>query len=285
MTTTEWTIHVQTHENEPAAAISIPAGISVSDFLASCGQDVERLAVLANPTLPVFKLADGGIYRLVTGRKRRRLEELDPEMRNFVNENFVAKSLFDNFNNKLDTVNQTALNLSIEIKDSQSACREKQAKINQLMLERVQVLKDASSLYQRGIVELQLKIFMGAHVIDPKNPNEFQCKGQFHPKTFPSAMKHWRHCDKLGGKLNILTHFSQGLLTFSAEPQRVEACLDDLYGAFSSTMHVSIGVEFPITVIPFQDDAMTLALLTFLGQYAIPFVVAAEGESEVPLPR
>lgn len=67
MTTTEWTIHVQTHENEPAAAISIPVGISVSDFLASCGQDVERLAVLANPTLPVFKLADGGVYRLVTG--------------------------------------------------------------------------------------------------------------------------------------------------------------------------------------------------------------------------
>lgn len=203
-------------------------------------------------------------------------------MRNFVHENFVAKSLFDNLNNKLDTVNQTALNLSIAIKDSQS-CREKQAKINQLMLERVQILKDASSLYQRGIVELQLRTFIGAHVIDPKNPEEFQCKGQLHPKTFPSAMKHWRHCDKLGGKLNILTHFSQGLMTFSAKPQRVEAYLDDLYGAFSSTMHVSIDDEFPITVIPFQDEAMTLALLTFLGQYAIPFVVAAEGESKVSL--
>lgn len=67
MTTLWITIHVQTHENAPPAAVSIPAGTSVSDFLASCGRDAERLAVLDNPVLPVFQLVDGGVYRLVTG--------------------------------------------------------------------------------------------------------------------------------------------------------------------------------------------------------------------------
>jgi len=223
------------------------------------------------------------IIQIVLGRKRRRLDELDPEVQIFVHENFVAKSLYDDLNNKLDTLNKTALNLSIETKDSQSACRENEAKISQLMLERVQVLKDASSLYQRGIVELQLQTFIGVHAANPKNPKEFRCQGLFYQKTFTAAMKHWRHCDKLGGKLNILARYAQGLMTFSADPQRVEACLDDLYGALSTSMHFSIGVEFPITVIRFQDDAMTLALLTFLRQYAIPFVVSAEGESKVSL--
>lgn len=76
------------------APISIPAETSVATFLQHCEENVERI-VDARTGLPVFFLADNQSYRLISGRKRKRYDDLDMETKLFVLENYVEKKAYD----------------------------------------------------------------------------------------------------------------------------------------------------------------------------------------------
>lgn len=149
----------------------------------------------------------------------------------------------------------------------------------QLQLERAHIFKDACSMYQRGYVELQLRVCMGLHRDNPENPNQFMCQNVAYDKNFTATMRHWRGC-KLKQKPVIRTRYSKDALLMQASQPSVEACLDNLYDLIS---YFNLDDGFPVRVPRFdQNDALTLALLTFFDAASIPYDVIPTLEFKDP---
>jgi len=211
-----------------------------------------------------------------TSRKRAKseciLEKYGEERANEVLAHFVGKEKYDDLKKQFDALLQQFL-------DNDKSFKILQIKEHQLELERNQMFKDATTLYKWGIVELLLQTFLSQHQQDPEN-KLFYCydvngRENWFNTSFSSVMKHWRCCP-LNSGLEILTSYEEGLLKFSDERGRVEWSIDHLYGTISNMLHLKVEESFPIKVIQLSDKSDTLALLTFLKRFYIPFVVAPE---------
>eukprot|EP00457_Paulinella_chromatophora_P015359 gb/GEZN01015962.1/.p1 GENE.gb/GEZN01015962.1/~~gb/GEZN01015962.1/.p1 ORF type:complete len:126 (+),score=27.36 gb/GEZN01015962.1/:316-693(+) len=89
-------------------------------------------------------------------------------------------------------------------------------------------------------------------------------------------MRHWRHCTKgRGRRPTILRKFSDGIFTVQAQLNEVEEAVDSLYGRLSSDAHFCIADALPMRVRRLDSDAATLALVSFLQHYDVPFVLEA----------
>ncbi|RYH12639.1 hypothetical protein EON65_37715, partial [archaeon] len=68
--------------------------------------------------------------------------------------------------------------------------------LHSLQAERAVYLKAALKMFQRGIVELELQVFLGIHTIRSKNNKQFFCGSppQAYNCDFSSLMRHWRTC-------------------------------------------------------------------------------------------
>ena len=159
-------------------------------------------------------------------------------------------------------------------------------KLYHLELERSQIFRDATLLYKRGIVELQLQIFIGLHRSEDYDDGyglRMVCDdGWDQPISFTSAMHHWRKCPLHSSPPHILTYYEDGLLVSIKNVQKsyVEKAIDKLYGTISQELHLSTCENYPIKIIRFPRNEDTLAMLSFLGHYHLPFTVV----SEHPLP-
>jgi len=218
-----------------------------------------------------------------TSRKRTKseciLDKYGEEKANEVLAHFVGKEKYEKAEEKYDDLKKQFDALLQQFLDNDKSFKTLQAKEHQLELERNQVFKDATTLYKRGIVELLLQTFLSQHQQDPENKLFYCCdvNGQENwlNTSFSSVMRHWRCCP-MNSSLEILTSYEEGLIKFSDDRRRVEWSIDHLYGIISNMLHLKVEESFPIKVIQLSDKSDTLALLTFLKAFHIPFVVAPE---------
>jgi hypothetical protein len=192
------------------------------------------------------------------------LEKYDDVQANEIKANFVDKEEFDRI-----------LNLFLE-KDA--ALQKVIEKERQLALERNQIFRDATTLYKRGIIELLLQTFLNRHC---QENGQFLCKDCHNNDTwfnvnFTSVMKHWRLCPLHETSPVVINHYEEGLYKVDDEKARVIWSIDNLYGTISNMVHMKVEESFPIKVIPMPDKSDTLALLSFLNAYYIPFTVAPD---------
>ena len=99
---------------------------------------------------------------------------------------------------------------------------------------------------------------------------------EWYPLSLSSLMNHWLDCDK-HTKPKILTSFSHGTKKWQAGVSEVTRSIKALYGALSSNVHFarsSVGAR--LLMEPMESDASTLALVTFLTHYDIPFSMNME---------
>lgn len=138
--------------------------------------------------------------------------------------------------------------------------------------ERATVFRDACVLYKRGIVELQLSLFMDSH---GGTHYEFYCGRDVIPKTFKDAMHHWCSCPL--HEVHILNSYKEDRVNLAlyAEKEAVKNSLFYLYDTISSLLHFNAGEEYPIRVVPFAKPADTLAFMTFLQHYSISMFLAS----------
>lgn len=143
---------------------------------------------------------------------------------------------------------------------------------NHLQLERSTVFRDSCILYKRGIIELQLSVFINNH---ENTYDEFYCDNTAFRKTFSAAMHHWRSCKH--HKVKILENYREDKLNLKlfAPEKEVNDSLDYLYETLSGMIHFKAGEEFPIKIVPFGRDADTLAFITFLHHYDIPMFLVS----------
>ena len=207
------------------------------------------------------------------------LEKLDVNQQNSILAYFVSKETFDSERQKLDSERQK---LDNALAESLSQLKWRV----QFESERAQIFKDATFLYKRGIIELQLHIFIGHH--EPTEDGRKICcedkNGEYIEVncSFSAAMKHWLDCPKHGTRPNILSSYKNGLTTISAEMRDVEWAISHLYESISNNnIHFNSGASYPIKVIEFRDTYNTLAFLSFLTHYEVPFEVQKE-ESAPP---
>eukprot|EP00457_Paulinella_chromatophora_P011527 gb/GEZN01011672.1/.p1 GENE.gb/GEZN01011672.1/~~gb/GEZN01011672.1/.p1 ORF type:complete len:213 (-),score=42.86 gb/GEZN01011672.1/:23-661(-) len=143
-----------------------------------------------------------------------------------------------------------------------------------LETERAQVFRDASYMYERGIVELQLHLLFEKH--ESKQGTQFRCNGVWHNKSFTSLMKHWYDCERNGSQPPVVqTQYKEGMITISESKDNVENAIKNLYQTLSAPAHFNIGDSYPIRIHPFDSNAKTLALITFFHHHSIPFTVVA----------
>jgi hypothetical protein len=192
------------------------------------------------------------------------LEKYDEVQANEIKANFVDKEEFD-----------TILNLFLE-KDAALQVVSHQER--QLALERTQIFKDATTLYKRGIVELLLQTFLNQHY---QENGAFECRDcngatAWFDVNFSSVMRHWRLCPMHSKPPEVINHYEEGLYKVDDEKARVIWSIDNLYGTMSNMVHMKVEESFPIKVIPMADKSDTLALLSFLRAYYIPFTVAPD---------
>ena len=79
----------------------------------------------------------------------------------------------------------------------------------QYQLERSQYLKDAISMYQRGIVELELQTFvhLPSHTVFDGD-KKFRCDSKYINNDFTSVLRHWRECKDIA-PVHWLTDYVQ----------------------------------------------------------------------------
>lgn len=145
-----------------------------------------------------------------------------------------------------------------------------QASKDQLQIERRSIFIDAVKLYQRGIVELLLNGFASLHVQDQENGvTKFCCNGFWHDLSFGKLMDHWEKCSLHENLPIIKTQFYDSKFQLYAKPATVSNALKYLYSTLSSSIHFK--TEFPVTIFRLENDYDSLALVTFLEFYQIPF--------------
>ena len=151
-------------------------------------------------------------------------------------------------------------------------------KEHQLSLERSQIFRDATTLYKRGIIELLLQTFLNMH---PQENGQFYCKdcngtNTWFDVNFTTLMKHWRLCPLHTREPVVINRYEEGLYKVQDDKARVIWSIDNLYGTISNMVHMKVVDSYPVKVIPMQDNSDTLALLSFLNAYDVPFSVAPD---------
>lgn len=89
-------------------------------------------------------------------------------------------------------------------------------------------------------------------------------------------MQHWRHCQLHSVAINCSRQI--GVRKFKADKPNVESALDNLYTNLSTTQHFKSGDSYPIKIVPFEQDASTLALTIFLDHYHIDYELLCNEE-------
>ena len=202
------------------------------------------------------------------------LENFDTTTKMSVLQYFVKKEDFEDEKSKKEKYLQMYHN---KVADSEK----KMQKLYHLELERSQVIRDSALLYKRGIVELQLQIFIGLHRSedfgDGRGLRMVCDDGWEEPISFTSAMRHWRTCPLHSSSPHIRTNYEEGLVSIkNVEKKYVEQSIDNFYGTLSQELHFSAGENYPIKIIRFPRNEDTLAMLSFLEHYDIPFFVVGE---------
>jgi len=139
-------------------------------------------------------LAEGPNTEALLAKKRKSMEEATrakDTCPNYFEENLIVASQLQS---SRDEVSSLSAQLLKEKDESARLLREI------LVLDRMKahfekerstVFRDACNLYKRGIIELQLSVFMNEH---DNEYNSFTCDGVVHQKTFSEAMHHWCEC-------------------------------------------------------------------------------------------
>jgi hypothetical protein len=151
-----------------------------------------------------------------------------------------------------------------------------------LQAERAAYLKAALKMFQRGIVELELQVFLAQHTNRSKNRKQFLCGTP--PVAincdFSSLMRHWRTCPMHASPPGVVNQLQVGARKFTATANSVEISLDNLYSSLSTPQHHKSG-DYPIKLTPFSDDADTLALVSFLDFYKVEYCLLCDEEGVV----
>eukprot|EP01036_Dinobryon_divergens_P038149 gene38149-50026_t len=155
--------------------------------------------------------------------------------------------------------------------------------LHHLQMERSIVFRDSALLYKRGIIDLQLQIFISLHDhVDDGHQLRMVCdNGWDAPLSFTSAMKHWLNCPKHPSAPCVYTHFEDGLMVIkNTNKKEVEKSIENLYATISQTLHFNAGESFPLKIVRFAQNADTLAMISFLSFYDVNFSIV--GDQPVP---
>ena len=153
--------------------------------------------------------------------------------------------------------------------------------VHYLQAERAVYLKAALKIYQRGIVELELQVFLGTHTSRSTNGKQFFCGSPpvGHNCDFSSLMRHWRTCPLHTTPPVIVDKKQVEARQFKAPLQNVETAVDNLYTSLSTSQHFK--TDYPIKLTPFTEDADTLALVSFLDFYKVDYCLLCDEQGKV----
>jgi len=200
------------------------------------------------------------------------LENFDGPTKLSVLQYFVSKNDFENENRKKEEYLEKYLDvLGKQLTMSNI--------LHQLQMERSQVFRLSAMFYKRGIIELQLLIFIGLHMSYFDGPVErMLCEnGWDAPISFSSAMKHWLTCPKHLVAPFVHTHFEDGMVIINnVKKSEVEKAIENLYGLISDNSHFKGGDSLPVKIVRFTHDNDTLAIISFLDHYHIQYFVVDE---------
>jgi hypothetical protein len=194
---------------------------------------------------------------------------LDENKQNAVLAHFRPKEEIDEVNARMNEVIEAREALHHKYESLLSDYTKVAEKKGRMDSERAQIYRDAASMYKRGMVELQLNLFLKEH--NYITSSEFRCDGCMYPKTMTSLMRHWRTCSKHKSKPTILTHKQDGMIRLDADRAAVEDALDKLYSTLSSNIHAKFGEQYPVVVCPLPQACDTLALLSFFEHCDIAY--------------
>ena len=150
-----------------------------------------------------------------------------------------------------------------------------------LQTERAVYLKAALKMFQRGIVELELQVFLSIHPDRSNNKKQFFCGN---PQMgfncdFSSLMRHWRTCSLHKSPPVILDKKQVDARQFKSTTSNVENAVDNLYTTLSTPQHFK--TDYPIKLTPFTEDADTLALVSFLEYYDVEYCLLCDEQGRV----
>lgn len=153
--------------------------------------------------------------------------------------------------------------------------------IHSLQAERTVYLKAALKMFQRGIVELELQVFLGIHSTRSKNNKHFYCGSPTisHNCDFSSLMRHWRTCSLHTSPPVIVDRKQVEARQFKSTRVNVENAVDNLYVSLSTSQHFK--TDYPIKLTPFTEDADTLALVSFLEFYKVDYCLLCDDQGIV----
>eukprot|EP01035_Chromulina_nebulosa_P026056 gene26056-34056_t len=149
-----------------------------------------------------------------------------------------------------------------------------------LRAERAVYLKAALKIFQRGIVELELQVFLGTHTSRSTNGKQFFCGSPpvGHNGDFSSLMLHWRTCPLHTTPPVIVDKKQVEARQFKAPLQNVETAVDNLYTSLSTSQNFK--TDYPIKLTPFTEDADTLALVSFLDFYKVDYCLLCDEQGK-----
>lgn len=153
--------------------------------------------------------------------------------------------------------------------------------IHSLQAERTVYLKAALKMFQRGIVELELQVFLGIHTTRSKNNKQFFCDSPAvgYNCDFSSLMRHWRTCSLHTSPPVVVDKKQVEARLFKSTQLNVENAVDNLYMSLSTSQHFK--TDYPIKLTPFTEDADTLALISFLEFYKVEYCLLCDEQGIV----
>ena len=197
------------------------------------------------------------------------METLNEQTQLIVFKNFIDLERYNELEKRHDVLFETY----IQLQKSKDLLSQKVIKFER---ERGQIYKDASLLYKRGILELQLQLFLSMH--SKTDEHFFVCAdGGTYACNFSSAMRHWRTCPMHDVAPVIRTEMRDSLVCIQANENSVMSSTDNLYSTLSQQIHFNPGESYPIRISQFDR----LALLSFFDFYEVPYFV----ERYNPIPQ
>jgi hypothetical protein len=153
--------------------------------------------------------------------------------------------------------------------------------LHYLQAERAVYLKASLKMFQRGIVELELQVFLGIHTSRSENNKRFFCGSPpvGHNCDFSSLMRHWRTCPLHISPPVIVDKRQVEARQFRSTLQNVENAVDNLYTSLSTSQHFK--TDYPIKLTPFTEDADTLALVSFLEFYNVEYCLLCDEQGKI----
>ena len=129
--------------------------------------------------------------------------------------------------------------------------------LHYLQAERAVYLKASLKMFQRGIVELELQVFLGIHTSRSENNKRFFCGSPpvGHNCDFSSLMRHWRTCPLHISPPVIVDKRQVEARQFRSTPQNVENAVDNLYTSLSTSQHFK-KMQIPLLLFPFSNSIM-----------------------------